>query len=78
MKKRATREEKRISAPRTDPYDVVHFLRRQGHTFASISRDVPIWIENDREKIPLTGLELKEWYEKEAARRRKKKGSDSR
>ena len=78
MKKRATRVEKRISVVRMDPYDFVHFLRRQGHTFASIARDVPVWVGNNRQKISLTGLELKEWYEKESARRREKKGGDSR
>ena len=53
-----------------DPYDVVHYLWQEGHSFMTIARDIPICVESGSTKTNLTGSELKEWYEKDSARRR--------
>ena len=53
-----------------DPYDVVRLLRQQGHTFATIARDVRMWFDDDPGKKTLTGAQLKEWYEAQAGLRR--------
>ena len=46
-------------------------MREQGHAFTAIVRDVPVWFAADPDKRRISGPALKEWYEKESARRRK-------
>jgi hypothetical protein len=77
MKKTPPRE-KRLGVLRLDPYDVVHYLRQQGHAFSIIARDIPMWLDDDSAKTRLAGSQLKEWYEEETERRRGRSGSMNR
>lgn len=51
-----------------DPFDVVHYLREQGHTFSTIARDIPSGLSET-----LTGgASAVRRYEQQSARRREK------
>jgi hypothetical protein len=73
MTKTPRSEKKDVSGLRMNAYDVIHYMREMGHTFTTIARDIPMWDENDPTKTPLTGSQVKEWYEKKSACRRTKR-----
>ena len=51
-----------------DPYDFVRYMRAQGHSFATIARDVRMSFENDPDRR-ITGPELRDWYDHQTSLR---------
>jgi hypothetical protein len=51
-----------------DPYEFIRYMREQGHSFATIARDVRIYFANEPDRRN-TGPELRDWYEHQTSLR---------
>ena len=68
MKKSKTAPRSEHADLQSDPYDFVRYMRGQGHSFATIARDVRLWFEHDPNRR-ITGPELREWYDSQTSLR---------